>query len=186
MKSYILLIFGVLIFSACSTNSSENTNEVAGNDSTSKISDTLIDQNKNSISQQISDSEKAIYYLVIADTSMNYYSLHDKMFQLNKTLNLTIDTMGRYFNKTKNLIALPDNDEDVMYAGNYFQRRFPSGCLSLEYLSYYSKNTNEKTIALMAGVFETQRTADSVLSVIKQKENNAFEIKSEIYLGDVH
>ena len=42
------------------------------------------------------------------------------------------DTMGRFYNKFIDLIALPDDYENIMYAGQYFERREPTENLSLE------------------------------------------------------
>src|SRR5690606_14316138 len=102
-----------------------------------------------------------------------------------RQLSLSIDTMDRTYNSTKDLIALPDNHEDEIYAGDYFPRRFPSQELSLEYLSSF-QDAGQKTIALVTGIFETEREADSSLTVIRKEERNAFKTKSEIYLGCMH
>jgi hypothetical protein len=47
------------------------------------------------------------------------------MLDLSEELKTKIDTMERGFNKTKNLIYLPENDEDKLYAGAYLPRRYP-------------------------------------------------------------
>ena len=108
------------------------------------------------------------------------------MFDLNGQLNIPIDTMGRFYNKTKNLIALPDDDEDELYAGDYFPRRFPSENLSLEYLDFYQKKAGDKTIALITGIYENEKSADSALTVLHKTEEKVFKIKADIYLGCMH
>lgn len=132
------------------------------------------------------DADHATYYVIIADTSLDYNFLHTKMFILNKELNISIDTMGRYFNKDKNRIVLPENDTDKMYAGEYYPRRDPSANLSLEYLSFYNSQAGEKTIALVAGIYETQKSADSALIVLKNKEKKTFRLKANIFIGCMH
>lgn len=134
-----------------------------------------------------------MYYIIIADTSKDYYSLRNKMLAIQKSIYIKIDTMGRSFNKKKNLIALPDNDSDGIYAGNYFPRREASEFLSLEYLDYYTKNGNfsfdegkGRTIALVRGIYGEKQEADAALIVLKQQEKNAFEIKANIYVGCMH
>jgi hypothetical protein len=136
--------------------------------------------------EDTTDYNYATYFVVVADTNPSYYLLHKKMFSLAQQLHLPIDTMGRYFNKTKNTIALPDDDEDEMYAGGYFPRRFPSQHLSLEYLPVYQKTAGENTIALIAGIYETENSADSALTLLKQKEKNGFKIKATIFVGCMH
>ncbi len=56
--------------------------------------------------QEISDEQYMNAYIVIADTSQNYVELRKKMFDINEKLKTEIDTMGRGFNREKNLICL--------------------------------------------------------------------------------
>ena len=133
-----------------------------------------------------SENETATYFVVVADTGMDYYMLQKKMFALNNSLKYPIDTMGRYFNPNKNLIVLPDNDEDEMYRGDYFPRRFPSENLSLEYLNFYDQHSKDKTIALVTGIYEHESSADSALRNVKIAGNKAFKIKSEVFVGCMH
>jgi len=140
----------------------------------------------NNVAELTIDYNNATYFIVVADTSQDYSMLHKKMFDLNSKLNIPIDTMGRFYNKTKNLIALPDNDEDEIYAGDYFPRRFPSDNLSLEYLNFYQRQAGEKTIALVTGIYETEKSADSALTVLHKTERNVFKIKADIYVGCMH
>jgi hypothetical protein len=132
------------------------------------------------------EEETVTFYIVVADSGTDYYSLRDQMLYLNKALNIPIDTMRRSFNPVKNLIALPDDDEDDLYAGDYYPRRFPSKHLSLEYLSFYQNRTSEKTIAIVAGIFESPDSADSTVAIIKRINNKAFATPAEIYTGCIH
>jgi hypothetical protein len=140
---------------------------------------------KDSVEDDIAD-ETATYYVVITDTGTNYYSLKAKMENIHQSLNIPIDTMVRYYNKTKDLIALPDNDGDEIYAGDYFPRRTPSNFLSLEYMIFYQPPSSKNTIALIAGIYENKSSADSALNVLKPTESNAFAIKASIYVGCMH
>lgn len=67
-----------------------------------------------------------------------------------------------------------------------YPRRYPSKYLSLEYLNYYHDPSYEKTIALVAGVFENKMEADSARIDIIKFEQDAFIIEAEIYLGCMH
>ncbi len=138
--------------------------------------------------QEINDELYMNAYIVVSDTSKNYNKLRKKMLKLSEKLNSEIDTMGRGFNRTKNLICLPENDEDDIYAGDYFPRRFPSETLSLEYLIYYingSKPT-EGTIALVAMVTDDKKKAENKLSKVKNYSKGAFIVNTEIYMGCMH
>jgi len=86
----------------------------------------------------------------------------------------------------KNLISLTDDHEDEVYAGDYFPRRFPSEFLSLEYLSLYKENAGDKTIALLVGIYETEKAADSISNILKNREPKLFKIKTEMYVGCMH
>lgn len=128
----------------------------------------------------------ATYYIVVVDTSEEYFFLQNKMYNIHEQIKIPIDTMGRYFNAAKNLIILPESDEDEIYAGEYFPQRFPTNCLSLEYLNSYDLKAREKSIALVAGIFEKEQAANSLLYKVKNRYPNSFKIKSTMYTGCVH
>lgn len=128
----------------------------------------------------------ALYYVVVADTSLDYYYLQKKMFNLNTKLQIPIDTLGRYYNKTKNRIVLPDNDEDEIYAGDYYPRRDVADYLSLEYMGIYKTKTRNNNIAIVTGIYEEEKKADSALIAIKNIEKKAFKIKANVYVGCLH
>lgn len=176
MKQFFYFL-PILALVACGTGQDSDTAASLKNDSIPN--DTL---NKN----VEEDSDHATFFIVIADTSSSYDYLRKKMFLLSKTSALNIDTMGRYYNETKNLIALPDNADDEIYAGDYYPRRFPSVDLSLEYLSFYQKEAGDKTIALVAGIYETEKSADSALVQLKTSEIKAFRIAADIFTGCMH
>lgn len=138
--------------------------------------------------QEISDEEYMDAYLVISDTSKDYYIIKEKMFLLSKSLDFEIDTMGREFNVNKNLICLPDNDEDELYAGNYFPRRYPSETLSLEYLDYYLNEQNPLSglIALVVLITDEKENAELKLEQIKKYSETAFILNTKLYMGCMH
>ena len=186
MTQNIYIILTVFLAGCGATSADKN---VADVDSTKIVITTSLKTNvanDNSIAEDTTDYNNATYFLVVADTNQDYSILHKKMFDLNSKLKIPIDTMGRFYNKTKNLIALPDNDGDEIYAGDYFPRRFPSDNLSLEYLSFYQRQAGEKTIALVTGIYETEQSADSALTVLHNTEKKVFKIKADIYVGCTH
>ncbi len=132
------------------------------------------------------ESEYADYYVVIADSGKDYSALRERMIRLKDKFRLEIDTMGRRYNPEKNLIALPEDDEDEMYAGDYFPRRFPSETLSLEYLTSYDPGAGEKTIAIVRGIYEQEKSADGHLTVLRNAGEKAYKLKARIYLGCMH
>jgi hypothetical protein len=180
-----LYIFSICLLAACGPTSADK--KVLEN---SKYDTTTASQSDVSTDAQATEDttnqDIVTYYVVIADTGLDYSHLRGKMFDLNNKLNIPIDTMGRFYNQVKNLIALPDNDEDEIYAGDYFPRRFPSHNLSLEYLALYHRDAGEKTIALVTGIYETEKSADSALTVLKEAEKKVFKVKADIYVGCMH
>ncbi len=186
MKRHIYIILTILL-TACGTNPTDQNNKEIQSSKIDTITSlqTTVSTDSNQ-SEDTTDFNNATYFVVVADTSQDYSILHKKMFDLNRKFNIPIDTMGRFYNKTKNLIALPDNDEDEIYAGDYFPRRFPSNNLSLEYLDFYQRQAGEKTIALVTGIYETEISADSALTVLRKTEKKVFKIKADIYVGCMH
>jgi hypothetical protein len=128
----------------------------------------------------------AIHYLVIADTGSNYYMLHKKMLEISKNYHLKIDTMGRYFNEKKARIVCPDDDEDEIYAGEYFPRRDEEVYLSLEHLDFYLNSSDRKTMALVTAIYENEKSADSLLTILQKTQKKSFKLKSNMYIGCMH
>ncbi len=192
MKSQFFYIFILLLFLYACTEKKENiveTQEIVS-DSILKKQDSL-EELKFTVEETPTDSlsefsETETYYVIVVDTSLNYALLHKKMFEVQHAFKIAIDTMGRYYNPSKDLIALPEDDEDELYAGDYFPRRFPSETLSLEYLSLYKNNSNEKTIGVVSGIFEQETKADSSLKKIQKVFPKTFKLKTEMFVGCLH
>lgn len=143
-------------------------------------------KNAKSYPLALQDYDYAKYYLVIADTGHSFALLHKTMFALSNNTGLEIDTMGRIYDSKTNKIILPYDDSDEMYAGYYFPRRFPSQNLSMEYLNFYFPNSDTGTIAVLAGIFEEKKKADSLLKVIKPYVSSAYVKKASVYVGCMH
>lgn len=138
--------------------------------------------------QELTDDEYMNAYVVVLDSSQNYYKLHKMMTEISTKQRIEIDLMGRSYSKEKNLICLPDDDEDEFYAGGYFPRRYPSENLSLEYLYFYEdeKKVDDKVIALVAMITDDKAEAEKYLTKIKKSAKNSFLINSKIYMGCMH
>ena len=128
-------------------------------------------------------------YIVVADTSHNYSELNSLMQKISKKFNLKIDTLGRTYDNNKNLICLPEDDEDGLYAGEYFPRRYSSDFLSLEYLDYFkvaNLKLEDKTIALVAMISSDKLASERLLTKIKYYSKNAFIYEGKIDIGCMH
>ena len=142
-----------------------------------------------SFAQDLTDEDQYMdAFVLIADTSRNYYDLRSEMFVLSEKLDLQIDTMGRGFDEEQKLIALPHDDEDEIYAGDYLPRRSPSGTLSLEYLRVYTEGnaSSDGTIALIAAITPDRAEADQLLAKVRTLAKDAYILPSRIYMGCMH
>jgi hypothetical protein len=132
------------------------------------------------------EDEYQTLYILVADTGFSYFNLRDKMISWSKVLEQDIDTLDRGYNEKKDLIALPEDLDDEMYAGEYYPRRYPTNSLSLEYLNFYDQKFNDKTIALVTGMYSEKASADSALSILSKVSPRAFVMKSDVYMGCMH
>lgn len=188
----------MMLLLACNDNPSTSTGEKL-TDSTGMISQSVpvdsllppantIENNIEADSMEAVDANPDIetYYVVVADTGLQYAPLNAQMYSLAKQMNLTVDTLGRYYNLEKKKIVLNEKDDDELYAGEYFPRRFPSTTLSMEYVDTYTPGSNPTMIGIIAGIFEEAASGEKVLQSVKAYCPNARLVKADIYVGCVH
>jgi len=183
MKHYSrYLSFALLLLSACHTPGRK-----PGNIARPQLKDTGI-QTATAAPDSSKDPEDPVVpcYLVVADTGTHYELLDARMLALQQQSNLPVDTMGRYFNRRKNRIVLPDNDEDELYAGEYFPRRETGASLSLEYLNFYTGNSSDTMIVLLAGLYLEDTAARSALQRLKPYAPAAHIRSGTLYMGCMH
>lgn len=125
------------------------------------------------------------YFVVMADTSSNYFQLRNTMLQLAQQSNLSIDSLGRYYNASKGIV-LPDSSDDELYAGIYYPRRFEGSELSIEYCQLYDGSNNFKTMAIIAGQFTELYSARKQLNKIKKYLPKSHIITAKLYNGCMH
>lgn len=176
----IAVVIGCLILLGCNSSSPQN-EQSANSDSLALVENNLLESDIETM-----PNEYQVYYIVVADTSFDYFSLQKTMFLLEDKLLFEIDTLGRYYNPKTNLICLPEESVDEVYAGDYFPRRSPSATLSLEYLNFYKPSASDKTIALVAGIYEGEGEANVRLADVKKVVQSAFVIKSDVFVGCMH
>ncbi len=125
-------------------------------------------------------------YITIADTGSDYHALDRRMYALEKLIPASIDTMGRYYDERSDSLKLPADDEDEIWAGDYFPRRYRGNELSLEYLSWYSDKSGPNTFALFTGIWPDRPAADSAASAQRRAVPGAFVLEATIYMGCMH
>ena len=199
------IMLATLLLASCSSNPTEQTNPPKGENDTHRQKPNVVIESasKQTAPKQVNkensvsvpkpppnqeewaeeDDQYEELFVVFADTGQDYFALKRKMTDLSSLLVKEIDTMGRYYDRSKDRITLPEDDEDEIYAGDYFMRRFPSDDLSIEYLVAYYKPSGKNTMALMVGIYDDENVADSVCKLVKYTSKRAFSTKAEIYHG---
>ncbi len=187
MRNFIYpLALMALIWSCRPKNTSEAPASQEKNDSTpSTVALDTIPEPTDSLSEEEA-VDYAWYHIVIVDTSSRYDELMKELRTIEKNNGLEVDLMGRYFDKKKQAIILPEDDEDELYAGNYFPRRFPGNTLSIEYLDTYVPEQGDKTMALVATIATKRREADSLVRALKPDHPRTHSIRSKVFIGCLH
>jgi hypothetical protein len=132
------------------------------------------------------NDEMQPFYLVVADTGRDYFELRKQMLRISETAKLQIDSLGRFYNPKKKQITLPEDDIDEMYAGEYFPRRLASESMSLEQYDAYVPKSTPETFALVAGMYENRRGADSLARVLKPANKKTFVLETMLFIGCMH
>ncbi|MBL7982191.1 MAG: hypothetical protein JNL52_10340 [Flavobacteriales bacterium] len=125
-------------------------------------------------------------FMTIADTGRNYAVLHRQMQMLALVLPAEIDTMGRYYDPIRDSIMLPLDDEDEVYAGQYYPRRFEGKTLSIEYLDQYDATAAPGTMALVTGLWASDQQGDSAIEGLLKHMPRAYRVQARAYQGCMH
>jgi hypothetical protein len=124
--------------------------------------------------------------VTIADTGRTYEALHRMMRRLASVLPAEIDTMGRYYDPVRDSILVPMDDEDELYVGQYYPRRFEGNTLSIEYLDQYDTTAAPGTMALVTGLWANDLQADSALQLLRVHMPRAYQVHALVYQGCMH
>ena len=182
MLKYFPLLLLIIIGCNSKKENLTETSQVALNNSIANDSTTI---------DTLEINQFADFYLVIPIKSKNYDLLNRNMFEIHHKYGIEIDTMGRYFDKVKQQIILPEDDEDEIYQGQYFPRRFDSNTLSIENAYAYEQDILEPKkfpteMILVAGMFSNKKTADSLQKTLRKDFPKTIIQKSSIYIGCMH
>jgi len=190
---YVLLFAALVFMGACNDGKTKSTTTTR-TDSIAKDTDrrAINTDTAKMPGANITDTDEngedyAKYYILVLDTGTQYYPLMREMYATATAMHCPIDTMNRHYDRKKDDIVVADDDEDEMYRGEYYPRRETgSFLLSLEYNTIYIRDTKDKTIALVAGISETTKEADSLLHVFKPYAPHAFVETGYVYAGCMH
>ncbi len=132
------------------------------------------------------DLEYSTRFVLIADTGTDYAALDRQMYRLGHNTGIKVDTLNRYYDKAKKDIVVAENDDDEMYRGEYFPRRDGDDYLSIEHTSLFDTAAKQANLCIVAGLFESRKSADSLLPFIKRNATRAFVIQARVYEGCMH
>ena len=181
MRSTLLIGLAVLL-GACHPEGTST-----GSGPVSDSSDTTVAKAMEDTSDQWEPSDDMVQLVVtIADTGRSYEAIHREMHLLADMLPADIDTMGRYYDVVRDSILLPLDNEDELYAGQYYPRRFEGNTLSIEYLDMYDTTGAPGTMALVTGLWATDQQADSALQLLRVHMPRAFLVHTRVYQGCMH
>ncbi|MBO9702523.1 MAG: hypothetical protein J7604_20095 [Sporocytophaga sp.] len=165
-------------------------------------SDTSVVEKQPDVSEEAvetsEESDLELNYIVSVAEGYNYDSLKTIALQTADKLSFKFDTLGRYYNPQKGIV-LPDDDEDEMWAGEYFFRRNGENLVSVE-MSYAYTDTsisnNEPELEkhrqdttkmfVLAMMYLNKKSADSLANIIKVDYPSAKVFPAQIYMGCMH
>lgn len=175
----------ILFVSACSNNSVKQTPHKLDSNCT-LLPNPALEKLDSIVDGDHDEMQEA--WVLIGDTSQNYFALDAKMYLWAKQLNWGIDTMERYYNTKKKALVVSEKSEDEMYRGEYFPRRFGTETLSIEYLSTYSQYTTANTFALVLGIYNSEAEAIKALNkCIKVSQTSyVYVLPTQLYMGCMH
>lgn len=178
----------LILFFACSPEQSNSIEKDGKSDTVvSKTNSDIVLIDASALEDKIIDSlNYELCYVTIADTGRDYFVLHKLMDELSPIMGLRIDTLGKEFNVKKQKIAVPENDDDEMYRGEYYPRRYTGNSLSLEYLNFYYGKSSEENMALVTNICSQRDSAFYYAKKIPQGKGHVFVIRSNLYVGCMH
>lgn len=164
----------------------------SGTETLSAITDTL----NSGQAEDIDDLE--LNYIISVAEGYNYDSLRAIALQTAQKLSFKFDTLGRYYNPQKGIV-LSENDEDEMWAGQYYFRRIGDNLVSVE-MSYAYTDTamsvNEQELEkhrqdttrmfVFAMMYPDKKSADSLANIIKADYSSVKVFPAQIYMGCMH
>jgi hypothetical protein len=130
------------------------------------------------------------YHILTITEGYNFDSLKAVSKEVADRLNTTVDYMGRIYDPSKGIIVPPD-DEDEIYRGEYFPRRFEGNTISIE-MGYALADSTERIkgdrmkMVVVAGLFTERNTSDSILGIVKSSFPAARVITRDLYVGCMH
>ncbi|MFL5729450.1 MAG: hypothetical protein ACJ75J_08190 [Cytophagaceae bacterium] len=131
-------------------------------------------------------NESATFYLITLTEGYKYDSLQRFAKEAARKLHLDYDQMDRIYKPGKGIVV-KDDDDDEMYRGQYYPRRFSGNFVSIEMKSSFIRTeTDAMKMLVISNIFEKSSQADSALTIVKAKYPSAQKVETVLYTGCMH
>jgi hypothetical protein len=145
------------------------------------------------------DDESELNYIVTAGEGYNYDSLKSVAMHISTLLHFKMDSLGRYYNRKKESIVVPEDDADEMYAGVYYLRRTGEDFVSIEMSYAYADtsiihdeikmnalNSDTTKMFVFVNMYTNKASADSLAQIVRRKYSLTKVIPVRVYMGCMH
>lgn len=127
-------------------------------------------------------------FVIVLDTSDQFYKMYDLAKATSEKFQLEFDTIERTYFPETNIWGVSQSSSDEIYRGQYFPRRKgdEKDKLSLEYMYWYDKKSNDKKLMLVSNVFSFSMDAEQSVAAWRKSFPQAFILQCEMYMGCMH
>lgn len=127
-------------------------------------------------------------FVIVLDTSEQFYKMYDLAMATSKKYQIEFDTTERAYFPETNIWGVSQSSSDEMYRGQYFPRRKgdEKDKLSLEYMYWYDKKSNDKKLMLVSNIFSFSMDAEQSVAAWRKSFPQAFILQCEMYMGCMH
>jgi hypothetical protein len=189
MKKYFSIPVLFILFTACQKPVADQSNlkdsaTVAGAAKNDNLD--LNDSAGDLLDSADIQSESAIFYLITLAEGKNYDSLETFAKKAASSLNLKYDQLGRIYKPEKGIVV-KDDDEDEMYRGEYYPRRFEGNFVSIEMKkAFIDKENDPMRMLVISNIFSKPSQADSMLKIARVKFPSVKSVQTILFTGCMH
>lgn len=194
-----ILTLAMILFSlfSCNKEESESKEIIRSEASSEKLMTVNPDDINLEENEEFMDESELNYIISVAE-GYNYDSLRAVALQTASLLHFKFDSLGRYYNPQKGIVV-PEDDEDEMWAGEYFLRRSGEDVVSIEMRHAYidtiianneiaverfSQDTSRMFV--FATMYPDKERADSLADIIRESFPSTRIFPASIYMGCMH
>ena len=127
-------------------------------------------------------------FVIVLDTSEQFNKIFHLAMATSKKYQIEFDTTERTYFPETNIWGVSQSSSDEIYRGQYFPRRKgdEKDKLSLEYMYWYDKKSNDKKLMLVSNIFSFSMDAEQSVAAWRKSFPQAFILQCEMYMGCMH